>query len=733
MGWGVTVYPVIMCGGSGTRLWPASRPALPKQFLPLLGALSSFQETVRRVAQIPGAEAPLVIAGEKHRDLILRQLEALQADACLLLEPEARDSAAAIAAAAAWVEQRDPKAVAVVVSADHHVPDAVAFGAAIGQTLEAARAGSIVTLGVKPTEPATAYGYICAASAAAAVKPVQSFVEKPDMERAQAYMDQGYLWNSGYFVATAETLLGELKAFAPEVTAAARDGVAHARGEAQVRTLGPAFRDAPKISIDYAVMEKTRRAAVLPVDFAWSDLGAWDAVWAASEKDPHGNSLSPGAQAVSAKDVLVRAPQGVHVAVVGVDKVAVIVEDDAVLVCKLEDSQSVKGVAASAPTGARSALASLTEAAAWYEHWLSTAALPLWATLGVDPANGGFREGLTLEGGPHDPYRRARVQARQAFVYAAAAKAGLPGPWLPVAERGLGFLMEHGRRPDGLIVSRLTPSGDVADGTARLYEQDFAMLALAALHEAAPARRQLEGEAVDIRTALQALRHPAGGFREAGEHPFQANAHMHLFETCLEWEAAGGDGGWTALADEIAELALTRFIDPETGVLQEYFDADWRPITGEAGLIEPGHHFEWAWLLERWGVRRGEARACSAARRLFELGKRGVDADREVAVNALWGDLSVRDGAARLWPQTEYLKAALILGEDAEALTACRGLARYLAVPTRGAWRDRMRPDGGFVDEPAPASSFYHVMVALLELFAAVRGRNPRPMPLSVR
>ncbi|RAK52649.1 AGE family epimerase/isomerase [Phenylobacterium deserti] len=714
----MTVYPVIMCGGSGTRLWPASRPTLPKQFLPLLGPLSSFQTTVQRVADIPGAVAPLVVAGVKHQRLIETQLQMISADGALLLEPEARDSAAAIAAAAAWIEARDPDAVAVVVSADHHVPDPDAFCRSIAATLEAAREGAIVTLGIQPTEPATAYGYIRPQAGEGGVLPVEAFVEKPDMERARAYMAEGYLWNSGYFVATARTLLGELEAFAPEIAAAARKGVAQARGDGAL-TLGEAFRSAPKISIDYAVMEKTSRAAVLPVDFAWSDLGAWDAVWAASPKDDHGNSVSDGAQAIGSHNILVRATEGVHVAVVGAENLAIVVEADAVLVCRMDESQAVKTVAAAAP-GARSALTSLKAAADWYEHWLTTAALPLWATLGVDPRNGGFREGLTLSGGSHDPFRRVRVQARQAFVYAAAAKQGYEGPWLGVARRGLDFLLAHGRRPDGMIVSQLAGDGRVLDDTARLYEQDFAMLAMAALHELEPGSGWAD-QATQLRTAIGAMRHPQGGFREAGSHPFQANSTMHLLETALEWQAAGGDAEWAALADELAGLALDRFIDPETGVLQEFFDAEWRPITGEAGLVEPGHHFEWAWLLERWGVSRGDARGRSAARKLFELGKRGVDTEREVAVNALWDDLSVRDATARLWPQTEYLKAALILGEEGDALMACRGLARYLDVPTRGAWRDKMRPDGSFVDEPAPASSFYHIMVALQELFDTAR------------
>ena len=151
-------------------------------------------------------------------------------------------------------------------------------------------------------------------------------------------------------------------------------------------------------------------------------------------------------------------------------------------------------------------------------------------------------------------------------------------------------------------------------------------------------------------------------------------------------------------------------------MLREFFDADWNALEGEGGLIEPGHQFEWAWLLERWGKARGHGAARAMARRLYETGLKGVDPVREVAVNALWEDLSVRDGAARLWIQTEHLKAALSLGDEAQALRAARGLARYLETPKRGAWRDRLSPDGTFVEEPAPATSFYHLIVAILEL-----------------
>jgi len=254
----------------------------------------------------------------------------------------------------------------------------------------------------------------------------------------------------------------------------------------------------------------------------------------------------------------------------------------------------------------------------------------------------------------------------------------------------------------------LDTAGAPVDPAAYLYEHAFVLLALAALGEAEPA--------VALRQRLEVFRHRAGGFREAGDRPFQANAQMHLFEAALAWEAAGGDAGWAALADELAGLALGRFIDPASGALSEFFDADWRPLAGPAGLIEPGHQFEWAWLLERWGRARGRPEGAAAARRLFEVGRRGFDPLRNVAVDALTDELGVRDAGARLWPQTEHLKAALALGDEAAALQGANGLVAYLDTPARGVWRERMRADGSFVEEPSPATSFYHLYLAVREL-----------------
>jgi mannose-1-phosphate guanylyltransferase/mannose-6-phosphate isomerase len=720
----MAVYPVIMCGGSGTRLWPASRPARPKQFVPLTGARSSFQDTVLRVIGLTDAAPPLIVAGVPHRASILAQLAELGVEGVLLLEPEGRDSAAAMAAAAAWIKLRDPLGVAVVVSADHDVPDDVAFRAAVEVAIISARAGSIVTLGVRPTAPSPAFGYIRAAEGEG-VQPVAAFVEKPDVLTAKAYVEAGYLWNSGNFVVAAAVLADELAAHAPETFSAAKAAVGDGKASDGVLILGEAFRTAPKISIDYAVMEKTKRAEVLAVDFAWSDVGAWDAVWAASAKSEAGNAASGAALFVESSNSLVRAPAGVQVAVVGLKDVAVVVDGDDILVCDLSHSQSVKAAVDQLKSQSEPPVfADLAQANNAYQRWLRVSALPLWWAVGADHERGGFIEALSVEGDPRPAPRRGRVQGRQVFTYGAAGELGWQGPWRQAAWHGLNYALERFQRSDGLFRTLLSADGEVLDDSAAVYDQAFALLGMATLHRLDPGKMDLVAAANHLRDGLQSLRHTGGGFKETSDHPFQSNCHMHILEASLAWSEAG-DASWDALADEIVGMAMSIFIDPQGGFLREFFDADWRPAPGDDGrLVEPGHQFEWAWLLERWGRQRGDGKARAAARKLFQIGRKGVDPVRGVAVNALRDDFSIRDANARLWPQTEYLKAALILGEEDDALVAANGLWKYLQTPAQGVWFDKMAPDGTFVDEPAPASSFYHIICAIAELSRFQAARN---------
>lgn len=705
---------MILCGGPGERLWPASRPGRPKPFLKLVGDLSGLQDALVRAAPLAAHGRLVVTSAAAHAQLVAEQLSAVGQAAAVLLEPDGRNTAAAIAAAAAWVARQAPDAVLAVLPADHHAPDGDAFRAAIRAAADVATDGAIVLLGAKPDRPHEAYGYIRPAALQGLVAPVAEFVEKPSPERAGELIAAGALWNCGVFVASARTLLSETARWAPEVAEATGRAVEQSSEAAGAHLLGAAFVEAPAISFDRAVVERTDRAAVLPVTFAWSDLGAWDAVLAAAPKDARGNSLSGAVAAPGSSDILARAAPGVRVAAVGVSRLAVVAEPGGVLVCGLDSAQAVREL--SAWEGRAGRFADMAEAAAWCSGWLATAALPLWATVGVDPATGGFREALNWDGAPADPRRRARVQARQAFVFATAATDGLPGPWLRTAREGIEYFLAHARRDDGLFAACLDLDGGQTDPTPRLYEHAFLLLALSAMAEAEPAEGAWRDEARAIAERMDAFRHPAGGYREAGAEPFQANAHMHLFEAFLAWAAVDPAGPWRGLADEVADLALARFIDPASGALLEAFDESWAPRSDADWPIEPGHQFEWAWLLDRWAALHGDGRAAAQVRRLFEAGRAGFDERRGVVINALGVDLSRRDPGARLWPQTEHLKAALALGEQAAALEAANSLVAYLDTPARGAWRERMRGDGSFIEEPSPATSLYHLFLAIREL-----------------
>lgn len=708
----MSLYPVIMCGGSGVRLWPVSRPERPKPFARLMGgARTAFQETALRAAPLGPL---LVIAGADHGGLIREQLAELGLSAQVLLEPEPRDSAPAMAAAAIHLLRRDEEAVMVVLAADHNVPDAAAFRDTVVRAAPFSRAGRIVTLGVAPTYPATGYGYI-RPGRGETVRTVDAFIEKPDAARAAALIAEGCLWNSGNFIVPATTLAYELGRLAPEVLEAAEAAVETASGPEDGLRLGEVFRTAPKISIDYAVMEKTSRAMVAAADFAWSDVGAWDVVHALSERDADDNRLEGRVEAEGVSGSYIRADGGAEAVVVGLSGVAVVADAGRVLVAPLSDSQAVKRGVERLQARGPAGFSTLAEAAGWFGLWLRTAALPVWWSLGADRERGGFVEAIAQDGSPQPAPRRGRVQGRMIFSFAQAGMMGWSGPWREAARHALAGMKADFLRPDGLVRTLVGLDGRPLDDTPHVYDQAFALLGLASLRQAGESADEALDLAHRLREGLEALRHPAGGFQEAGDQPFQANAHMHLLEASLAWEEAG-EAGWSGLSDEIAGLALGAFID-HRGVLSEFFDADWRRADGDDGrLVEPGHQFEWAWLLDRWGRARGRADGQLAARALHEAGRQGVDPRRACAVNALWQDLTVRDGWARLWPQTEFLKSALALGETEDALQAAAGLRRYLDTPVRGLWRDRQGPTGGFAPGDAPATSLYHIVGAIRQL-----------------
>jgi len=347
------IVPVILSGGSGTRLWPVSREAYPKQFLPLVGKDTMLQATWKRVARIAGA-APIVVANQEHRFMAAEQLRECDATPqALILEPIGRNTAPAIAIAALQALTVHDDALLLVLPSDHVVRDEAAFHEAVKQAAVAAETGKLVTFGIVPTSPETGYGYIKAADGQG-LRAVERFVEKPDLDTATGYVASGqYYWNSGMFLFKASRYLQELERFQPAMLAGSRQAWQQARRDADFTRLDKdAFTAVPSDSIDYAVMEKTADAVVIPLDAGWNDVGSWTALRDVSQQDGDGNAHQGDVIAIDCRNTYAYAQR--LVALVGLDDVIVVETDDAVLVGKADRMQEVKTVVAQLKAEGRS-------------------------------------------------------------------------------------------------------------------------------------------------------------------------------------------------------------------------------------------------------------------------------------------------------------------------------------------------------------------------------------------
>lgn len=364
-----------------------------------------------------------------------------------------------------------------------------------------------------------------------------------------------------------------------------------------------------------------------------------------------------------------------------------------------------------------------------FSGWLLDAAYPLWSTKGVDPA-GGFFERLGQDGKPLPDKRRSRVTPRQAYCFAMGPALGWRGDAEGLVQHGLEFWYAKFQREDGLFRTLINADGTVADDRAITYDQAFGLLAFSLGATLGDWRAVREREALELlQTVIKFTKRPTGGFENGvpTSLPLESNPHMHLFEATLAGaEVCSECSAWQPLADEIAEFALAHFLDGN-GVLHEFFDESWKFAPGIPGrIVEPGHQFEWAWLLLRWaGDKHPKARA-AAIRMIDTTEAKGVK--NGLALQQVLDDFSPHDGSARLWPQTERLKAAALAARTtgdakylAMALSAADSLKRYLATPIPGLWYDRIDVNGHIVDEPAPASTFYHLVVAVSELSALAR------------
>jgi mannose-1-phosphate guanylyltransferase/mannose-6-phosphate isomerase len=344
------IHPVILSGGSGTRLWPMSRTLYPKQLLRLLGRHSLLQQTVRRVADGERFAAPVLVANEEHRFIIAEQLREIGViPRALLLEPVGRNTAPAACVAALMLVESEAEPLMLVLPSDHRIGDREAFTAAVERAAAAARQGALVCFGIAPERAETGYGYVrCGAPLATeGAFAVAEFVEKPDADHARQFVAAGgYFWNGGIFLFPARLYVEELERLRPEIVAECRRSLAEAARDADFVRLGKtAFAACPADSIDYAVMERTGRAALVPVAMGWSDVGSWDALWDLSDKDESGNAIAGNVVALDTRNCYLRSEAGL-VAAIGVEDLVVVATGDAVMVAPRERTQEVKRLVA---------------------------------------------------------------------------------------------------------------------------------------------------------------------------------------------------------------------------------------------------------------------------------------------------------------------------------------------------------------------------------------------------
>jgi mannose-1-phosphate guanylyltransferase/mannose-6-phosphate isomerase len=341
------IIPVIMCGGAGTRLWPVSRESMPKQFVSLVGQGSTFQQVLTRISEPSLFSRPIVITNADFRFVVAEQLRELGIEADIVLEPSRRDSGPAVAVSAVLATQRDHDALVLVLAADHVVRNPEEFRQACRGAAEAATAGRIVTFGIAPTNPATNYGYIRPGKKlnGSHVRAVEAFVEKPDAAGAATCVADGYLWNSGNFLFHAATMLAEIERFEPAMAESAKAAVNGLARDLDFLRLAPEpFARAPKKSIDYAVMERTKLAAVIPADIGWSDVGSWSAVWDILDHDAAGNATEGPVVMLDSRNSLVRSDKSVLTTVIGLDDIIVVSTADAVLVSARSKAEQVKAL-----------------------------------------------------------------------------------------------------------------------------------------------------------------------------------------------------------------------------------------------------------------------------------------------------------------------------------------------------------------------------------------------------
>ena len=725
----------VMSGGVGSRLWPLSREDNPKQFHDLAGKGSMLSKTVRRLKARGDGDTPVfVIASERHAARVRDDLAGLDL-AGAVFEPTGRNTAAAVAVATLRTLEAFGDALVLVVPSDHEISTDRQFWETVERGVPAAMEGRLVVFGIRPTHPETGYGYIEAgATAEAGIADVSRFVEKPDLERAEAYLAAGnFYWNAGIFLFRAGTMREAFLRYQPEIWRGAEAACKGAAREVSGLYLPLGiYESIPSTSIDYAIVERLDRIAVVPASFRWNDLGSWQSLLDVGPSDGDGNVVVGDIVALDCENSYLRS-DGRLVTAIGLRDMAVVSTADATFVAPVSHSQHVKKIVEELERNGRletrytPAQDRVLQNGAWLprvRHWLFEEALPLWSTAAIDERHGGYHEAMGFDRQPVARPKRMRTMARQIFAFSVAKLYGWEGPADRLVAHGVQFIATKGRTPGGGWVRTFNVDGTVADAVEDAYDHACVLLALAHAHRAGNADALHLGEETFAFLDEALEDRNMRGFLETsqGQGLRRTNPHMHLLEAFLAWYEATGNRQYLRRAARIIDLFRSHFFDAETWTIGEYFDDDWRPAAGEKGQwTEPGHHFEWAALLVDFARQSGQKDLVAYARKLYASAiANGLNRATGLAYGAVSREGIPLDRMSRSWPQTEAIKAAMALddtgGPDLKPEIEARvgRLFRWHIDPApRGLWIDLIDERGRALAADAPASILYHIVTAL--------------------
>ena len=737
------IVSFVMSGGFGSRLWPLSREDNPKQFHDLIGGGSMLRQTVRRLAARTADSDPIyVIAAERHFGQITAELAQLDLrGGRAVLEPMGRNTAAVVALATQVTLRDFGDDLTLVVPSDHVIRTDADFWATVEDAASPAATGSVVVFGIRPTHPETGYGYIeVEMDTDGMVQDVARFVEKPDRETAETYVDAGtFFWNAGIFLFRASAMKEAFERFEPTIWSGVGAALASVRDEPGGEFLPEAqYGEIRSDSIDYAIMEKLNNISMVEARFSWSDLGSWQSLLEASDPGENGNVVVGNVVALGCERSYLHSTGGL-ISAVGLKDMVVVSTADAVLVAPIAESQSVKSVVEKLDEIGRREVrfspgaGNAVETGSWVNrvrHWLFEETLPLWSTNGVDRVHGGFHETLGFDGLPKSNPKRMRTMARQIYVFSVAKLLGWDGPADELIAHGIDFINSHGRTHSGGWVRTFNPDGSVLDSTEDVYDHAFVLLALAHATKAGhPGAEELGRQTFDfLKDHLED--DTQRGYFETPERTNQrrSNPHMHLLEAFLAWYTVTGERLHLRRAVRVVDLFRDAFFDTDTWTLGEFFDANWIPEASERGQwTEPGHQFEWASLLVDFGNVTAQTDLLEHARKLYATGiAYGLNRTTGLAYNAVSRFGVPIDRMSRSWPQAEAVKAEIALRElggtrEREIEDSVARLFRCHIDPApKGLWVDVIDERGMGVSDDVPASILYH-LVSALERYLKIR------------